>query len=600
MPNKFNSQEGALHILVLIAAVGFLLFILITNTANFKDRLFSTLFPKPPSKASEEAPSVPDEILVKFKPGVSDKAREHVRNSHGLEKLEEITQIGLEKLKVNPQARDRIMDALQRNPNVEIVSPNYLGELLGHNTDTTPNDTNYLNKWQYNLENTGQSIWDGYKYVNGKVDADVDAPEAWDITKGSSSVVVAVIDTGVKGDHEDLVNKLVAGWNTYNNNSDTSDPHGHGTAVSGVVGAETGNSKGMASLGWNIKVMPLRNCCSSPTLVPFYDTIEAIYFAADHGAKVINMSLGYLITKSNDVTLLQDAIDYGFARGVISVAATGSDNKNFIYYPARSNNVIAVGATDAFDNRWVDSSALGSNYGPEIDVVAPGKSIPTTSSSGGYANWTGTSFASPQVAALAALIFSVQPNYTPQQVMDIIKSTTDDLGDPGFDIYYGMGRINAGRALQQATGITPPPPDTTSPTVSITSPTGGTVSGSVDITANATDNIGVTRVEFYIDGLLLPNGSDNNFPYLASWDTSLLNNNSSHTIMVKAYDLAGNVGTSPLVSVSINNPTPTLTPTPLPSPSPTSIIIMSPTPSPTPTITNTANPNKGKGQVNKK
>lgn len=199
--------------------------------------------------------------------------------------------------------------------------------------------------------------------------------------------------------------------------------------------------------------MPLKVVNSSGG-ISFWDGAQAITYATDHGAKVVNMSWG---GGGSDSTI-QAAINYGFSRGLVLVAAAGNSGNLGVLYPAASDNVIAVGATQSDDARWT-----GSSYGPQLDVMAPGVGIYSANLAGSYSNFGGTSFASPHVAALAALIMSANPGLTNQQVVGIITSTALDLGDLGWDQYYGYGRIQADKALQKATGTTPQPSPTPSP-----------------------------------------------------------------------------------------------------------------------------------------
>ncbi|MDP2672119.1 MAG: S8 family serine peptidase [Candidatus Daviesbacteria bacterium] len=548
MPNN----KGFAPILILLAALGIIIFLLISSTAPFKDKLFSLLYPKPSSLA--QGPSVPDEILIKFKAGVNEKARENVLKAHGLEIKETIPAIEVILAKVPEQAKDKVIEALSHNPSIEYAEPNSLAQLLD-----TPNDPYYTsNTAGWALKKIGAS-------------------GAWDISKGSASVIVAVIDSGAFAGHEDFVGKILPGYNFVNSTTDTSDTHGHGTGVTGVIGAVTNNGKGNASLGREVSLMPLKVVAPDGSISTF-NIANAIMYGADHGVKVINVSLGNSSPSSTE----QEAVNYAWNKGVVLVAAAGNNGTLGVFYPAAADNVIAVGATDSTDSRWT-----GSNYGPQLDVVAPGVGIYSPNLTiTGYSNYGGTSYAAPHVAALAALIMSANPGLINSQVVDIITSTALDLGDPGWDQYFGFGRINAGAALQKATGSTAPPPDTTAPTVSITAPSSGsTVSGPVDINVDASDNVGVTKVDFYVDGVLL--GSDISSPYVASLDTISLVNGSSHNISAKAYDLANNVGTSSTVTVTVNNPVSTPTPTPVPTSTPAPI--SSDTTPPTVSITSPLN-----------
>ncbi|MDP2672122.1 MAG: S8 family serine peptidase [Candidatus Daviesbacteria bacterium] len=553
-----NNQRGFAPILILLAALGIILFLLISSTAPFKDRLFNTLFPKPPSHAEEQPPSVADEILLKFKAGVPDQAKEKIRNEHRLKKQDEIEQIGVERVKVPSDKKDQILEALKHNPQVKYAEANFIAKL-----DDEPNDPAYVSGAEWHLKK-------------------IQASPAWDITKGSVSAIVAVIDSGVFAGHEDLGEQLVPGFNFTTNTTDTSDVNGHGTMVTGVITALTNNAKGVASLGRTSPVMPLRIVGTDGSLT-YYALAQAITYAADHQAKVVNMSLGGTAISST----VQSSINYAWNKGLVLVAAPGNSGTAGIEFPASGTNVVAVGATDSNDQK-----ASFSNTGTELDVVAPGQNIYTTTSSGSYIGANGTSFSSPLVAALAALIFSANPSLTNQQVVDIITQTTDDLGTVGWDDQYGWGIINACKALKAAvptsaincnntSSPTPtsspspspsPTPDTTLPTVNITSPSSGsTVSGSsVSFNVDASDNIGVIKVEFYVDNILLPNGTESSAPYTAAWDTTTYSN-SSHSLTAKAYDLAGNIASSATISVTVNNPISTPTPTPVPTSTPAPI-----------------------------
>ncbi len=536
MKKLLNNQKGAIPILLLLAAVGLLVYLFATNTFSFKDKLFNTLFPKPPSHA--QAPSVPDEILLKFKAGVNDKARENVLKEHNLEIKETIPAIEVILAKVPEQAKDKVLEALSHNPRIEYAEPNYISRAV-----FTPDDPYYASR-QWNLPKISASL-------------------AWDISQGRPDVVIAIVDSGINLEHEDLVSKA----------SGDLDDYGHGTMVAGTAAAITNNTKGIAGVCplcqmLSVKVLNSTGSGSGSGLA------SGIIKAADTGAKVINLSLGMYSAN----TTVESAVNYAYNKGVILVGAAGNDNITTKLYPAAFPNVIAVGGSNSNDDKMSIS-----NYGDWVDVYAPGSGIPVTTADGSYTLAGGTSLASPHVAGLAGLILSAKIGLTNQQVVDLIISNIDDLGG-----VYNMKRINAYKALSATTGIVLPPADTTAPSVSITAPTGGsTVSGLVDITVDATDNIGVTKVEFYVDGILL--GSDISSPYVASWDSTTLTNGSSHNISSKAYDLAGNIATSVTVSVSVNNPVSTPTPIPSSTSSPTPTPISTDTTPPTVSITNPTN-----------
>jgi hypothetical protein len=230
---------------------------------------------------------------------------------------------------------------------------------------------------------------------------------------------------------------------------------------------------------------------------------------------------------------------------VVTVAA----GNNAIFDSAADNPyVLTVSATDAND-----ALASFSNTGNNVDLAAPGVDIITTASGGDYGSGTGTSFSAPVVAGVAALVISANPALSGSQVQQILKDSADDLGTPGWDTTFGAGRVNAHRAVAAAvatSGETNAPPDAVPPTTSITAPTGGsTVSGVVLVNVNALDNVGVTRLEFYLDGVLI--GSNSTSPAEFLWDTTR-GPDGSCAVEARAYDSAGNVG-SAAVSVSVQN-----------------------------------------------
>lgn len=371
--------RAEIAVLVFLALLGIIFFLLITNTLEFKDKVFNTLYPKSRSYAIE--PSImPDEILIKFKKDTNLETKSDILNSNGLKVVNVIDKIGVEKVKVEAKLRERVLDNLRNDPNIEFAEPNFLAESL-----LIPNIPE------------SQAL---------------DIPT---ISPISPSVVVAVVDTGLKSGHQGFEGKFVPGFNTFLESSDTQDTPGHGTAVARIASAALQNP-----------IMPIRDS-DNTGLAPYADMAEAIIYATDQGAKVINISQG----GANISTTLQSAIDYSWSLGALVVASAGdienSSCSNCIKFPANAQNVISVGALDS------DYSARG----PELDFVAPGFG-------------SGTSLAAPFVSGLIALIWSVNPSLTNQQVFDIVKDTADDLGTPGWDDQYGWGKVNAGKAFEKA------------------------------------------------------------------------------------------------------------------------------------------------------
>ncbi|MHA6530327.1 S8 family peptidase [Paenibacillus sp. BAC0078] len=270
----------------------------------------------------------------------------------------------------------------------------------------------------------------------------IETEQGWNLSKGSKDVVVAVVDTGVQASHPDLKGQLLAGYNAITKGSKPDDDVGHGTHVTGIIGALTNNKEGVAGISWFNKILPVKALDNSGAGTT-YSVAEGIIWAADKGAKVINLSLGNYA----DSQFLHDAIKYAYDRDVVLVSASGNDNTERPGYPAAYPEVIAVAATNASGDR-----ASFSNYGDYIDVAAPGESIASTYPDNQYAALSGTSMASPHVAALAGLIRSLNPALTNKEVMDLMTTNAVDLGTPGHDKYYGWGQVDIYKTLQAATG----------------------------------------------------------------------------------------------------------------------------------------------------
>lgn len=362
----------------------------------------------------------------------------------------------------------------------------------------------------------------------------IQAPAAWDVTNGSG-VTIAILDTGVDGTHPDLAANMVPGWNVYDNNADTSDVHGHGTSVSGAAAMAGNNGAGSAGVAWGAQIMPVR--IADPAGYAYYSTIaQGINWAADNGAKVVNISYG--VSGSSAV---QSAAQYLRNKGGVVVVAGG--NSGVLENIAASDTMLSVSATDSNDARtsW-------STFGDFIDLAAPGLSIYAPTRGGGYANVSGTSFASPITAATVALMMSANSTLSPAEIDTILKSTAVDLGTAGADPYYGAGRIDAAKAVAAARNVVAA--DTQSPVISITSPTGGSVTSIVPVDVKYSDNVGVTRTELYVNGIKVI--TDDVAPFAFAWDTASYADG-AYSLSTKAYDAAGNVGTSPSVSVTIGN-----------------------------------------------
>jgi subtilisin family serine protease len=327
-----------------------------------------------------------------------------------------------------------------------------------------PNDP-YFNE-QWHLDNNGQT--------GGTPDCDIDAPEAWEIETGDPNVVIAIIDTGVDYTHPDLIDNLWVnedeipdngidddengyiddyhGYNFFGNNNDVHDFHGHGTLVSGIAGASTDNNIGVAGVAWNCKLMIVKVC--DQLFVSTVDIVlEGLHYAINNGAKILSVSLGVYeqhIT-ANELQQLSEAADYAYNKGCIAVAAAGNDATDNPLIPAGLEKVIAVGGTDSNDSRMEYSTTYASNYGEWVDVAAPGYLIYTTApiyshtyGEKHYSMRIGTSFATPQVSGLAALLLSRDSTLSPDEVKTLICENVDPYDS---EYYIGTGRINAYKAL---------------------------------------------------------------------------------------------------------------------------------------------------------
>ncbi len=331
-----------------------------------------------------------------------------------------------------------------------------------------PNDELFPRQWH--LNNTGQS--------GGTPNADINAPEAWELLGGGGdpNITIAVLDTGVDTLHPDLINNLVQGYDFYDNDifPDPSGNDAHGTAVAGLAAAKGNNGIGIAGVAYDCKIMPIR-IASSGNFITYVDMARSIRWAAESGADILNCSWGFPFSMTpiiqspiKDITALEGIGRKG--KGCVVLAASGNKNWN-ILFPAKYPEVIAVGATDHNDNTW-DYNA----YGKELELVAPGGSADwngnlwTTdiSGNGGYNNpyqgispdytnrFGGTSSACPIASGVAALILSRNPNLTNNEVRRILSRSAKDLGDKGWDEFYGNGRVDTYEAVKMA--LNPPEP----------------------------------------------------------------------------------------------------------------------------------------------
>jgi len=420
--------------------------------------------------------AVPGEVLVKFAPS---SLRSMDAGNTGLTSIDELNKkFGVVKMETGYQTSplsslrsgdgelykltftsgvtvEEAVSAYSMDSNVLYAQPNYLGKFA-----LVPDDSKY-------------SLQDDLLVVKG--------PEAWEICYGNKNVVVAVIDTGVQTTHPDLAGNIwnnsdeiagngadddgngyiddVCGWDFISasdvqagedggpQDNDPDDKYGHGTAVAGVVGAVGNNGIGMAGTAWECQIMALRagyvNSGGSAILTVF-DVSSAIRYAADNGAKVVNMSF----TFPSDSDALRSAVSYAASKGCFLVAAAGNDNAG-VQYPALYSEVVAVAATDKSDKK-----ADFTCYGGEIDISAPGVIIATTYKDSGYYYMSGTSFAAPRVAGGAVLLLSYNPSLSSAELRSILCNSADDIDslNSGYEGMLGSGRLNLEKAMASTAG----------------------------------------------------------------------------------------------------------------------------------------------------
>ena len=391
--------------------------------------LLSTLLvPSTPLQSAATQSFVPNELLVRLRPGTTLTPSAQPLGHFAANLQSTLHGLGIEhsELRIPDQALYRLQlpigsdprvaaRELAANPAVVYAQPNYLRQML-----RTPNDPAVEQQWA--LRN-------------------IQAYAAWDVTTGGE-VTIAVVDTGVSATHPDLGGKVLPGYNAISDSGDANDDNGHGTAVSGLIAAQSDNGVGVAGMCWGCRILPVKvlNAYGSGS---DDNVARGIRWAVDQGVRVINLSLG----GDNDAPVLRDAVAYAVARNVLIVAASGNSQQqgNPISYPAAYPGVLGVGATDNSD------AVTGfSNTGDYVDLAAPGVGLWTTIPDGQYGPPNGTSFSSPYVAGVAGLILSLRGDLGYSDIACILESSADDKGAAGKDYAYGWGRLNAFRAVQLA------------------------------------------------------------------------------------------------------------------------------------------------------
>ncbi len=390
----------------------------------------------------------PDQVLVKFKPYLSDQVREASIADYRSREIKRIPRLNIYQLEIPEDSSvEEMLFLLGQNPDVEYAQPNYIKRIT-----VTPNDS-YFSE-QYALYNHEQEFGRIEDLQQGTSGADIKAREGWGETKGDEDTVIAILDTGIDFNHPDLKNKIHSrGYDFVNDDPDPTDDHWHGTHVAGIAAAETNNSEGIAGVAWNCKIMPIK-ILSSAGFGSTIREIAGIEWAVDNGADVINCSFG----DSGGGPAERDAFKYAYENNVVVVTSAGNTGGAVLYPAAWDKYCLAVAATDYNDTRQSWSS-----NGSEIDVVAPGgyilSTIPTwyfPPDSPPYAYASGTSMSSPHVAGLVALIISAKRTLIDDgkinaaDIMNIIRYTADDVNSANYDgkdNFIGYGRVNMKKAL---------------------------------------------------------------------------------------------------------------------------------------------------------
>jgi thermitase len=410
--------------LPLMAALGLVVMVPLLGHAAPARILDRNVLSVPMIQATPEVQ--PGEILVKFEADVSSLAIETINQDLRVSVIEMIPELGLYRLRIPEETTITEMIGLyRRTAGVAYAEPNY----IVHALETTPDDPRFGDQWALSK---------------------IGAPAAWDIVTGTNDIVIAIIDTGIDYHHPDLDDgRYVGGYDFINEDDDPMDDEGHGTHVTGIATADTNNGEGIAGVAWNSRFMAVKVLDAGGSGTD-YDVADGLVYAATEGAHVANLSLGGALGSFT----LENAMQYAYDAGVVMACAAGNDYGYGVSYPAAYDSYcLGVAATTVSDQR-----AAFSNYGPEVDVGAPGVDIWSTTG-GSYESWGGTSMATPHVAGLAALILAQDPDLSVDQVFAAIRGSADDVNAetlPGEDDYLGTGRINAFRALTARVKLEPP------------------------------------------------------------------------------------------------------------------------------------------------
>lgn len=462
------------------------------------------------ARAAGRAPApVPGRLVLRGRGGLADDALQRALSAVGARRIEAVAGVEGTVIEADEAALAGVVDSLRRSGLFSSVERDQQVRVA------EPDDPYYGAQW--GLPRGG-------------------VPTAWTLSSGAG-VTVAVVDTGVDAAHPDLQAQLLPGYDFLNDDADPDDDNGHGTRMSGIVGAACDNGEGVCGVAPAATILPVK-ALDAQGYGPYSAVANGIVYAVDHGARVVNLSLVGTAPSS----ILQAAVDYAVAHDVVVVAAAGNYGTDAPGYPGAAPGAVAVAAIND-----ADAHPSFSNYGPWVSVSAPGVDVATTTAGGGYATSTGTSPAAAFSSGVFALLFAANPAMDRATAVTRVQAGAVDLGVAGWDQYFGWGRVDAYGALVPGQ-VGAPPLDSTPPTVSLISPLKGSLlSNMVAIDVAATDNVAIGHVELFLDNRWYATMTTP--PYSFVIDASTLPAG-GHKLRAYAYDTSSNVAKTRTVKVS--------------------------------------------------
>ena len=465
--------------------------------------------------AAPKAMLVPGRLVVRNRGGLADAALQRALRAVGARRIDAVAGVGGTVIEADEASIAGVEQTLRRSGLFSSVER----EQLVHIAEA-PDDTYYLAQW--GLPRGG-------------------VPAAWALSSGAG-ITVGVVDTGVDATHPDLQGQLLPGYDFLNDDANPADDNGHGTRMTGIVGALCDNAEGVCGVAPGVKVLPVK-ALDAQGYGPYSAVANGIIYAVDHGARVINLSL----VGTAPSPILQAAVDYASAHDAVLVAAAGNYGTDAPGYPAASNGAVAIAAIND-----ADAHPQFSNYGAWVSVAAPGVDLVTTTMGGDYASSTGTSPAAAFSSGVFALLLSANPTMSRSEAIQRVQTGAVDLGTTGWDPYFGWGRVDAYAALVPGE-IGATPADNTPPTISILSPTKGSLlSNMVPIDVAANDNATIARVELFVDNRWYATMTTP--PYSFVVDASAMPAG-GHKLRAYAYDTSNHVARTKSLKVSFTTGT---------------------------------------------